>query len=65
MTLDEAEKLAKIFLTVDGGCSSCIAGVCEEATTAGLGFTWNHHEVIVSDDAGTRYESRVDVVPDR
>jgi hypothetical protein len=38
MTREEAEKLARIFGTVDHGCSVCIKRVCLEANVAGLGW---------------------------
>ena len=41
MTHEEADKLAKIFETVDGGsCVSCMNRICREANKVRLGFYW-------------------------
>jgi hypothetical protein len=40
MTLEEAEKLAKVFETADSGCKSCVEGICEEANSMNMGFIW-------------------------
>lgn len=38
MTQEEADKVAKIIRTADGGCPVCVGSLCERATAAGLGF---------------------------
>lgn len=38
MTNDEAEKIAKIISTVDGGCAYCIDSAIERLNAAGLGW---------------------------
>jgi hypothetical protein len=40
MTQEEADKLAKIFRTVDSSCAVCIMDICDEASSADLGFVW-------------------------
>ncbi len=41
MTLEEAQKLAKVFETVDGGCSVCVRSICTEANLQQFGFIWS------------------------
>lgn len=51
MTLREAEVLASVFLTADGGyCYSCTRGLCIEANRHRLGFWW---EIIGSTGSGS------------
>lgn len=40
MTIEEAEKIAKIAGTADGGCSSCVGGICERLNDAAFGFVF-------------------------
>lgn len=43
MTLDEANKLARVAASADGGCSVCVKAICEELSNAGLGYVWTAH----------------------
>lgn len=56
MTLAEAMKLAKVFATADGGCSSCVQAICAEANAMELGFKWTY-----INDYSLSSENRVDV----
>ncbi len=59
MTREEAEKIARIFETADGGdCLSCMDGLCREANEAQLGFRW----VILDEDAGWDTDKYISVV---
>lgn len=40
MTLEEAEKIAKIAGTADGGCPSCVGNICERLNEAAFGFVF-------------------------
>jgi hypothetical protein len=40
MTDNEAQKLAAVFVTADGGCAPCVRAICEEASESDLGFEW-------------------------
>lgn len=54
MTQDEANKVAAVIRTADGGCSSCVSELCRRMTAAGLGFDFtmtgrNVEEVVQPD----------------
>lgn len=38
MTREEAERLAKVLATADGGCPVCVHSICEKANDAQLGW---------------------------
>jgi len=40
MTKDEADKIARVIATADGGCSVCISNLCELLNEADLGFSF-------------------------
>lgn len=44
MTLEEAEKVARVAETADGGCSHCVSGMAEELQEAFPEFIWEFHE---------------------
>lgn len=41
MTQEEAEKIARIVSTADGGCPTCIARLISRLNGAGLGWTFH------------------------
>lgn len=45
MTRDEADKLACIAATADGGCPVCAARLCDELNAAFPAFAWLFEEV--------------------
>lgn len=45
MTRAEAEAVAGVAVTVDGGCSHCVGNVCESLTGQNLGWAWTMREV--------------------
>lgn len=44
MTLEEAQKIARVAETADDGCTSCVPALCEELNKADLGFRFWYHE---------------------
>lgn len=38
MTQQEADKIARVLSTADGGCSNCVVNLCEEINKEKLGF---------------------------
>lgn len=44
MTLAEAMKLAEVFAAADNGCPVCVASICNDANSKGLGFKWTFVE---------------------
>lgn len=44
MTIEDAIKLCDVFVTADGGCPSCVSGMCEEANLAFPEFKFEQKE---------------------
>jgi len=40
VTQEEADKLARVISTADGGCYACVTDLCRRMTAAGLGFSF-------------------------
>lgn len=54
MTREEAEKVAAIFATADGGCADCVHALAKVARKAFPGFPW----VEMTDKALDEYWTR-------
>lgn len=61
MTLKEAQTIAKIIDTADGGCCVCVRSLCEQMQEAFPMFTWSYPEdyadIVVTPSKAARDES--------